>query len=60
LKLIWALSLGISVEALDNILMFPPLHSVSTILYLPVLLTLLILTGIPSFEKFINSGLIPI
>ena len=39
MKVIWALPLGISVEALANILILPPLHSVSIILCLPVLLT---------------------
>ena len=55
----YALPLGIRVEELAKILMLPLLHSVSITLCLPVSLTLLIFTLIPSLEKLINSGLIP-
>ena len=53
------LPLGISVEALAKILILPLLHSVSITLCLPVSLTLLIFTLIPSLAKLINSGRIP-
>ena len=53
------LPLGISVEALAKTLILPLLHSVSITLCLPVSLTLLIFTLIPSLEKLINSGRIP-
>ena len=57
--MIYALPLGICVDELAKILIFPLSHSVSITLCLPVSLTLLTLTDIPLSEKLTNSGLIP-